>query len=154
MPLDMYRDDSFTTASDTRRLAKLMSLEHAGDLTVIAMARLISDGLPPSILEKLDEKLHDIVPIKEMVPESTLRRIVKAKGRLSADYSERVYDLCRVLDTVALTYKGDNDKIRQFMTMPHPLLENEKPIDLARLNSAGADIVIDLIHCADAGLSL
>lgn len=154
MPLDMYRDESFTGSSDTKRLATLMSLEHAADLTVIAMARLISDGLPPIVLKKLDEKLHDIVSVKDMVPESTIRRVVKAKGKLSPDYSERLYDLCRVVDTVALIYRGDNDKMRQFLTMPHPLLEGEKPLDLARLNSAGADIVIDLLHGADAGVAL
>jgi putative toxin-antitoxin system antitoxin component (TIGR02293 family) len=154
MPLDMYRDTSLTSSSDTSRLATLLSLEHAADLTIIAMARLISDGLPPSVVKRLDDKLQDIVSVKDIVPETTLRRVINAKSKLSADYSERLFDLCRVIDTVALVYKGDNDKMRQFLTMPHPLLEGEKPLDLARLNSAGADIVIDLLHGAHAGVAL
>ncbi len=154
MALDMYRDDSFTGSPETARLAALLSLEHTAELTVIAMARLISDGLSPTVLKKLDDQIHDIISVKDMVPESTIRRTIKAKGKLSPDYSERLYDLCRVLDSVALTYKGENDKIRHFLTMPHPLLEGEKPLSLARLNSAGADIVIDLLYSADAGVAL
>ena len=154
MALDMYRDTDFVRTSETERLAALLSIDHAADLTVIAMARLISEGLPPSVLRKLDAKISEIVSVRDIVPETTLRMIIKARGKLSSDYSERLYDLCRVLDAVALTYKGDNDKMRHFLSMPYPLLEGEKPLSLARLNSAGADIVIDLLHSADAGVAL
>ena len=154
MPLDSYRSDDIVFVPETTRLADLLSLDYEADLTVIAMAKLINEGLAPSALRKLADRVHDIVSVKDIVPESTLRRLIKSKARLSADYSERLYDVCRVLDSVALTYKGDNDKIRHFLTMPHPLLEGEKPLNLARLNSAGADIVIDLMQSADAGVAL
>jgi putative toxin-antitoxin system antitoxin component (TIGR02293 family) len=89
-----------------------------------------------------------------VIPEATLRRTKRARKPLSKEHSERLYEIGRVVDAVSRAYHGDEERVRAFLTRPHPLLDGKTPFDLARSSSAGADAVLKLLHRAEAGVAL
>ena len=50
-------------------------------------------------------------------------------------------------------YRGDRTATDAFLNRPHPLLDGETPLDVARSSSAGADAVLNLILRAEAGMA-
>lgn len=51
-------------------------------------------------------------------------------------------------------WDGDEEAARRFLERPHPLLEGQTPVAVARGSKAGADRVALLIRRADAGVAI
>jgi putative toxin-antitoxin system antitoxin component (TIGR02293 family) len=84
--------------------------------------------------------------IYSVVPSATFKR----RARLSVPESERTERLARV---VALTESlwGDENEARTFLNRPHPLLEDQTPLNVAR-TEIGARRVEQLLHDIEHGL--
>ena len=71
-----------------------------------------------------------------LVPPATFKR---RKDTLNTEESERVERLARVYAT-ALDVWGDEDDARQFLFTPHPLLNQQRPVDLAFTELGGRQV--------------
>ena len=132
----------------------LLAIDEPDVLSDVQLAPLVSGGLLPGSAIALAEVLGRSRVVGPVVPEATLRRVRKARKALSRQLSERLYELGRVVDAVSRAYHGDRDAIDAFLNRPHPLLEGETPLDMARSSSAGAEAVLNLVRRAEAGVAL
>jgi uncharacterized protein (DUF2384 family) len=73
--------------------------------------------------------------------ESTLRRANKGKSTLGKEPSARIYEIGRVIDQAAKTFRGDEAVVARFFNSPNPVLEGRTPFEVAKSSSAGAEAV-------------
>ncbi len=154
VPAAMSADFVLDADSETVRIARLLAIADPDSCSDVGLARCVADGLLPIAVTTLAEvfggnRNRIVGPV---VPEATFRRAQKA-GRLSREHSERLYEVGRVVLTVARAYRGDAGRVEAFMMRPHPLLDGETPFDMARSSSAGANAVLNLVWQAEAGVS-
>ena len=65
-----------------------------------------------------------------------------------------IHEMGRVVEEVRRAYHGDRDAVRWFLCRSHPLLEGRTPFDVASSNSAGVEVVLNLLRRAQAGTAL
>ena len=92
--------------------------------------------------------------IGTVVSEATLRRHRKSGKPLSRRHSERIYELGRVLHALGRALHGDKRRMDAFLHRPHPLLDGATPYEMAVSCSAGADVVLNLVRRAEAGVAV
>jgi putative toxin-antitoxin system antitoxin component (TIGR02293 family) len=78
-----------------------------------------------------------------IVPKATFARL-KVKRRLSKAQSELVTRLAEVWTDAMRVWKTE-DGARDFLYRKHPLLENNRPVDLALQSEVGAQLVRDVL---------
>ena len=142
------------TDPQAARIAGLLGLPSPEKMTDVGLARTIALGLPLTALDLIARWFGQPGFATAIVPEATLRRARAANKALSRDHSERVYEIARVLDAALRAYGGDGEAAVDFLSRRHPLLDFERPIDLARMSSAGTDAVIAQIGRAMAGVAI
>ena len=117
-------------------------LNIASDLDLYAA---IKKGFPKSALKTMVSHVYrkraDQSQFKKsIIPEATFKR---RKSRLSPGESEKIERLARVIATSEYVWDDWEDSIH-FLRTKHPLLENERPIEVAR-SEVGARIVENLL---------
>ena len=155
--LEPYRDVTRSARSQPVRLAQLMDLPKPLQMNDLRLADAVETGLPVRTFDAIALALAPFgkAAMNTVVSESTYRRAQKsAPRRLSRDASERVYDLARVLDETLGLYRGDQESVFTFLTTRHQLLEGRTPFDVARSSSAGANVVLDIVRQARAGVAI
>jgi putative toxin-antitoxin system antitoxin component (TIGR02293 family) len=154
--LTAYRDRAALPASEPMRLARLLRLTDAHGRSDLAFADRIATGLPVKSALALGDILNQVrdKALYGVVSESTLRRAQKAKAPLAREHSERIYELGRVVDHAAKTFRGDLPAIARFLGRPNQALEGRTPFDVAKSSSAGAELVVRLLREADAGVAV
>jgi putative toxin-antitoxin system antitoxin component (TIGR02293 family) len=75
-----------------------------------------------------------------IVPRATYHR----RRLLKVDESERLERLARIVALAEHVWAGDRDAARVFLTSPHPLLDSQVPIEVAR-SELGARRVEDVL---------
>lgn len=102
----------------------------------------IREGLAVRTLEGL----NDVLPgtTYRIVPKSTLAALKKRSDRLPPEQSNRVYQAGKVVGFAMQIYR-DEEKVREFLTRRHPMLNDQKPLDVALESGVGADMVINLL---------
>lgn len=115
--------------------------------------RIVRAGLPKASLQmvarhavKEGDSATELV--YSVVPSATFKR----RDRLSPDESERTERLARVIALAEAAW-DDEDEARAFLNRPHPLLDGETPLNVAR-TELGARRVERLLYEAEHGLSL
>jgi putative toxin-antitoxin system antitoxin component (TIGR02293 family) len=126
---------------------------HSTVRTWVELDRLIRAGLPKRSLQLVARRaiepgasVSDFV--YSVVPSATFKR----RGRLSAEESERTERLARIV-ALAEALWGREREARAFLNRPHPLLNGETPLDVAR-TELGARRVEGLLHDVEHGLPL
>jgi putative toxin-antitoxin system antitoxin component (TIGR02293 family) len=150
----MFVADLDVYAPQSVRLARLMNLTDAEDMSDTQLAHEIGMGLPADTAEHLFLQFPIVTGLRDLIPEATLRRAKVGQKPLSREHSERLYEMSRVMDAALQAYGNDRTLATAFLTRPHPLLEGETPIALARISSAGTDAVVALIGRAQASVAL
>ena len=153
-PLEAYADPTCVPATEPRRLARLLDLDEREHIDEVTFARRVAAGLPLSAVAALGGLLGRARIEGRVVSEATVHRHRKSGKALSRRHSERVYGLVRVLDGVAGTFHGNVARIDDFLNRPHPLLDGEAPHEMAISSSAGADVVLNLVRRAQAGVAV
>jgi putative toxin-antitoxin system antitoxin component (TIGR02293 family) len=87
-----------------------------------------------------------------IVPKATLARL-RGKRRLSKAQSELVTRLAEVWTDAMRVWKGE-DEARSFLYRKHPLLENNRPVDLALKSEVGAQLVRDVLGRLEHGTAV
>jgi len=150
--LSLYGEPAELPSTEAARLALLLALDDPLGFDDIALAGQVGSGLPTRSATALAHVLGRAEIIGPVIPEPTLRRARQAQRPLSRAHSERLYELSRVIDATGRAFHGDKEKLRAFLTRPHPMLDDQSPFDLARSSSAGATAVRHLLARAEAGM--
>ena len=122
--------------------------------TLYELNELILRGLPKHCLRHTVEQLSSNNQIKKhienrLVPASTYRR---RKVHLTIKESERVERIARIY-AESLDVWGNQNEAQQFLFHPHPLLNNQTPIDIA-FTSLGAIQVENIMNNIRYGLPI
>jgi len=154
--LAAYKEPDQLPASEPMRLAKLFGLRGDAGSSDLAFADRVAQGLPVTAAFALESVLNLVArdALYRVVSESTLRRAKKGKTALTREPSERIYELGRVIDQAAKTFRGDEAAVARFLNRPNAVLAGRTPFDVARSSSAGADLVVKLLRKADAGVAV
>jgi putative toxin-antitoxin system antitoxin component (TIGR02293 family) len=117
------------------------------------LERVVRAGLPKRSLRLVAERaVEPGASVSEfvytVVPPATFKRRV----RLSAEESERTERLARIV-AMAEALWGDEHEARAFLNRPHPLLDGDTPLGVAR-SELGARRVERLLLDVEHGLPL
>jgi putative toxin-antitoxin system antitoxin component (TIGR02293 family) len=109
-------------------------------------------GLPASSIDRLAGALapKDAKFRYRIVPRATLARM---KNRLNKSQGELVTRLAEVWTDALRVWKSE-DEARGFLHRPHPLLDNQRPIDLALESAIGAALVRDVLGRLEHGTAV
>lgn len=102
------------------------------------LEKVILDGLPSQAVIKIIDRIYPGQTDKyyQLVPRSTLLRRQKEGSLLSLEESQKVERIARVF-SFAIEVWGSENKAREFMKKPHPMLDDRTPFE-ASLNELGA----------------
>lgn len=105
----------------------------------------IEDGLPLAALDRMSRLLApDDARFKyRLVAKATYERR-KASHRLSADEGTRLARLARVW-SLALEVWRSEAEARDFLFRAHPMLQDQRPIDVVLRGEIGAELVLDVL---------
>jgi putative toxin-antitoxin system antitoxin component (TIGR02293 family) len=119
------------------------SLEALSPVTLIVR---IEHGLPVKAVDKVAHLLapYDARFKYRLVPKATLERR-KTTNKLSPEEGARLARLAKVW-AIARDVWGGDDEARDFLFRPHPMAEDNRPIDLAIRSEFGAELVIDILN--------
>ena len=126
--------------------------------SILWLPRQVTSGLPVSSLERVANKVapDDKGFVYRIVSKATWARRRKGpqvtgraltqeldhagKGALSSDESAKVARLAEVW-TLARQVWGTDEGARAFLFRPHPMLEDQRPIDVVLANEFGRPLV-------------
>ncbi|MPZ17928.1 MAG: DUF2384 domain-containing protein [Luteitalea sp.] len=124
--------------------------------TTADLIRAIEEGLSPrayrSVVAYLRSRLGvDLADLPYIVvPESTLKRRIRRKQRLTFDESEKLARLARIV-SLAQDVWASPVLAARFLTEPHAMLEKRRPVEVAQ-TELGARQVEDLLYSLEYGL--
>ena len=126
---------------------------HSTVRTWVDLDRVVRAGLPKRSLQLVARRAVEPGAsvtefVYSVVPSATFKR----RARLSAEESERTERLARVV-ALAEGLWDEQREARAFLNRPHPLLDGETPLNVAR-TELGARRVERLFHDVDHGLPL
>ena len=119
----------------------------AGEIeTPLDLAHSIEKGLEVSAVDRIAKAVAPDDPRFKfrIVPKPTLERRRRSKSRLKNEEGEKVARLARVY-SMGLSVFGDETKVQQFLSRPHMLLDNKRPVDVALSTGPGAEAVINIL---------
>jgi putative toxin-antitoxin system antitoxin component (TIGR02293 family) len=104
----------------------------------------IEHGLPVDAIEKVARLIApNGAQFKyRLVPKATLERR-KTTNRLSPEEGTRLARLARVW-SAARDLWGSDEEARDFLFRPHPMAEDNRPIELAIGSEFGAELILDI----------
>lgn len=110
------------------------------------LAHSIEEGLEVASVGRIAKAIAPDDPNFKfrIVSKATLERRRKSKSRLKNDEGDRVARLARVY-SMGLSIFHDENKVRQFLSRPHMMLENKRPVDVALSTGPGAEAVINIL---------
>lgn len=119
----------------------------AGEIeSPLDLAHSIEEGLQVAAVDRIARAIAPNDPGFKfrIIPKATLERRRKSRSRLKNEEGDRVARLARIY-SMGLAVFGDVDKVRQFLTRPHMMLEDKRPVDVALSTGPGAEAVINIL---------
>src|SRR5512132_270788 len=101
-------------------------------VTVADLERAVGNGLPFAALKHVVRHFSERQNTRDqqiVMPRSTLQRR-EEEGKLRPAESERLERIAR-LATLAEQVWESTEEAQRFLTTPHPMLDNQAPLDLA-----------------------
>ena len=142
-------------ASEAARLARFMGLPRWQQFNDLKLVDSVREGFPASTVAKVARQIDPegkLFKVTDIIPRSTLHR--RKDKALTKDESERVLAVSKVFAEALRLYHDDSRRVAFFLLKPHPLLGNRTPISLVLESTAGADLVLNLLARADAGIAI
>ena len=133
------------------KIAEVMMLPRSVE-TLAELSAAVARGLPKSALRSCVQRVaanpqEQRRLMYRIVPEATYKR---RRHHLKREESERTERLARVIATAEYVW-DDREDARRFLTMPHPALDDRRPIDAAA-TELGAREVEELLWQTYHGL--
>jgi len=132
-------------AAAATEVAHVLGLGGRRPFSKLDLALAFAEGLAVTSLDRLCRSIApgDAGFATTLIPRATLRRR-RARKVLSPEESELLGRLARVWVIARDVYKSE-EPARRFLHEPHPLLHGRTPIDVARTNALGAEVVEDIL---------
>jgi|SRR4051794_12312296 putative toxin-antitoxin system antitoxin component (TIGR02293 family) len=133
--------------AEPQAVADVLGLSERRKATPFELIRSIMEGFPVSSVEHLAEVIAPAnVEFKHsLVPKATLsRRKQSQKAKLTTQQSDRLARIAKVW-THALDVWKDEAAARAFLFRAHPMLEGQKPMEVALATEVGADLVDQIL---------
>jgi len=141
--------------SDANQIARFMGLSRWSRIEDLDLVGHVERGLPTRtleiILKRVDPKGRWLKPA-DVIPKATYYRL--KDQNLSREQSERVLWLAKVLAETLRAYHNDTELALLFLVKRHAMLGGRSPYDLAKESVAGADLVLELLDQAAAGVAV
>ena len=114
----------------------------------------IDEGLPAGSVKRIAATFApgDAKFQYRIIPKATFAR-VRGRRRLNKAQSELVTRLAEVWVDAVRVWKTE-DKARSFLNREHPLLRNNRPVDLVFQSAAGAQLVRDVLGRLEHGTAV
>jgi putative toxin-antitoxin system antitoxin component (TIGR02293 family) len=128
-------------------VADLLGVKPKKAESALTLVYSVARGLPVSSLDKFANRVSPEDARRftyRVVPKPTLERRRKEKQPLSTEESDRLARIAKVF-AFALEVFRDDAKVRRFLDSPHPMLDDEAPLEVALATGLGADAVINLL---------
>jgi len=127
------------------RLVGILGLPEKGPVSPYSLISRIEDGLPAKSVERVAQLLapNDAQFKYRLVPKATYERR-KLADRLSSEEGTRLARIARVW-SLALDVWQDEASARDFLFRSHPMLDDQRPIDLVIQGEIGAELVLDVL---------
>lgn len=114
----------------------------------------VQRGLPKQSIKEVAARIYVDAGLQRLwiysiVPEATFKR---RRDRLTAAESEKTERTARIVAQANRVW-GDQERAREFLTTPHPLLRGHKPIEEA-VTDLGARQVEEILDAIEHGLPL
>lgn len=146
-----------TNATLERSVSDLLGLADVEPRSVLDLIAALDGGLPIAALTRVADRLApgDKAFRFRLVPRATLARRAKGSGaaRLSPDEGAKVARLAKVW-ALALLIWGDADEARGFLDRPHPMLDDQRPLDVVLKSEFGGPIVENLLNRLRYGVAV
>jgi putative toxin-antitoxin system antitoxin component (TIGR02293 family) len=128
-----------------KEVADVLGLNVRRPISKLDLAERLAHGLGVGSLDRLCRAIAPDNASFELtlIPRATLQRR-RAKNVLTPGESALVGRLAQVWVTALDVYQ-DADTARRFLHEPHALLHGKKPIEVARTNALGAEVVEDIL---------
>lgn len=109
------------------------------------LEKAVLSGFPSTLVSLVVEKIYPQQKDKsyQLIPRTTLTRKLEADRPLSVEESQKVERLARVY-ALALEVWEDVDAVREFLTTPHPMLDDRIPFEVC-LSELGARRVEEIL---------
>jgi putative toxin-antitoxin system antitoxin component (TIGR02293 family) len=127
---------------DVATVERTLGLTNEAEATLLSLSRRIERGFPLESLTRISRLVapQDKRFENRIVPASTLKRRRRQHEPLSPEESERVQRIARAW-AAALNVYHNEERAREFLTRPHPMLGRQTPLDVALRNTPGLDAV-------------
>ena len=145
-----------TYESPSVAIARVMGLHAPETLSDLDLVERVEKGLSLASVERVADHLDPVDKTLKykIIPRSSYARLKAGNKRLSRDQSEKVFAMAKVVTEALRLWKGDDAAAKRFLVRPHPLLNGRTPLDIAQQSTAGAELVVDLIGRARAGVAI
>ena len=97
------------------------------------LEQVVAKGLPTQVATLINKQFYPKQPdlTYQLVPRTTFNRKLKLRQPLPLEYSQKLERLARVY-AFALEVWENSDDAREFLTKPHPMLEDRTPYQAAQ----------------------
>lgn len=141
--------------SDANLLARFMGLQRWSRMTDLDLVEQVERGLPTRTIEVILARVDPEsrwMKVSDVIPKATYYRL---KGKsLSREQSERVFWLAKVLCETMRVYHGDHEQALLFLVTRNAFLGMRSPYERAKESVSGADLVLELLDQAAAGIAV
>lgn len=132
--------------ADVGTIERTLGFTEAAKPSLLSLSRRIEHGF---LLESLTRISRLIAPNDKsfenrIVPASTLKHRRQQNKPLSPEESARVQRVARAW-TAAMDVYQREDMAGEFLTRPHPMLDRQKPLDVALCNTPGLEATETLL---------
>lgn len=123
------------------RIAKELGLSNIHSLR--ALSDCVAHGLPKSALERVLRKVSgdDAGERRRLLARVVPLATYKRRGRrLKLEESERTERLARIVAAAEYVWRGDKRGAHEFLTSPHPMLDDARPLDAAMTDLGAREV--------------
>jgi putative toxin-antitoxin system antitoxin component (TIGR02293 family) len=141
---------------ESEQIARILGLPKPGSFDDIKLVGRIKLGIPAHSAAAVAQVIDPVgahLKAYDLVSKSTLHRREADAKPLSTDDSETLWQVARVY-VEALRHYHEPEAASAFLFRAHPLLGGQRPMDLARETTAGADLVLKVLAQAEAGVAV
>ena len=128
-------------------VSDLLGIKPKKTETTLTLAYSVAKGLPVSALDRFAGRVspQDVRRFTyRIVPKPTLERRRKEKQLVTTEESDRLARIANVF-AFGLEVFRDEAKVRSFLDRPHPMLDDQAPLEVALATGPGADAVINVL---------
>jgi len=145
----MPASSGLTAEEPALSLPYLLDSTGVGADSSLSVMKILREGLPTSVIRRLEEAGVERKYRIQIIPERTLQHRVKNGERMTPAESERAYRMANIIALADRVF-GNHDKGMRWLHSPLRRLEGQSPLDVLDTD-IGARLVEEALGQIDAG---